>query len=72
MKLFLRLKILLLLFASGAFYIVSAQQPSPNTAEILTNQDVVLMSQANLSETLIVEKIKVFKPSFDTSAFEDA
>lgn len=46
---------------------MSAQQPSPNAVEILTNNDVVSMSQAKLAETLIVEKIKESKGAFDVS-----
>lgn len=46
---------------------ISAQQSFSNTVEILTNNDVVSMSQASLAESLIVEKIKESKGAFDVS-----
>jgi hypothetical protein len=65
MKSFSLFKLLFLLIALGIS--ISAQPPSSNTVEILTNNDVVLMSQTNLAETLIVEKIKESKGAFDVS-----
>lgn len=65
MKSFSLYKILFLLIALGIN--ISAQQSSSNAVEILTNNDVVSMSQANLAESLIVEKIKESKGAFDVS-----
>ena len=65
MKSFLLFKLLFLLIALGIS--ISAQQTSSNAVEILTNNDVVLMSQASLAETLIVEKIRESKGAFDVS-----
>ena len=65
MKSFSLCKFLFLLIALGIN--ISAQPPSSNTVEILTNNDVVSMSQANLAESLIVEKIKESKGAFDVS-----
>ena len=65
MKSFPLYKILFLLIALGIS--ISAQPPSSNTVEILTNNDIVSMSQANLAESLIVEKIKESKGAFDVS-----
>ena len=65
MKSFLLFKLLFLLIALGIS--ISAQQTSSNAVEILTNNDVVLMSQASLAEILIVEKIRESKGAFDIS-----
>lgn len=65
MKSFSLYKILFLLIALGIN--ISAQQSSSNAVEILTNNDVVSMAQANLAESLIVEKIKESKAAFDVS-----
>lgn len=67
MKLISSFRILFLLFALGTTMIVTAQTTLSNTTEILTNEDVAAMTQAQLAETLIVEKIKDSKSAFDVS-----
>ncbi len=64
MKLHLPLKVLFFICACAAFQTVAAQT---NAAEILTNEDVVLMSQSNLADNLVVDKIKESKGAFDVS-----
>lgn len=64
MNLFLSHKILLIFFAFAAFQSIAAQTI---VVEILTNEDIVLMSQNSLANDLIVGKIKESKATFDVS-----
>ena len=67
MKPFSPFKILFLWFALGTAITVTAQENLPKTTEILTNGDVVSMTQSSLGEDLIVEKIRESKGAFDIS-----
>jgi len=68
MKLFSLFRFFLVSFVLTAVSVVSAQQTNDGSIEILTNADVILMSKANLSKTLISNKIKDSKGAFDLSA----
>jgi len=67
MKLRSSFLILFLFFALGSFQTIKAQTNDSNTAEILTNNDVVLMVQSELGEDLVIGKIKESKAAFDVS-----
>ncbi len=67
MKLFLPFRTLLLSLILGTLFIVSAQEISQSSTEILSNSDIVLMSKTNLNKTLIIGKIKDSKGAFDIS-----
>ena len=68
MKLFSHFGILPLILVLGMFFVVSGQETLPNTVEILSNADIVLMSKSGLNKELIISKIKNSKGAFDVSA----
>lgn len=67
MKSFSLFKILLMSFVV-VVCIASAQETNESSIEILANADVVSMSEAKLSKTIIISKIKDSKGAFDVSA----